>query len=128
MRSGDRAVPFALAAAIGMAVWFAASTMTGRREAWDAEAYWIAAYPGAIAVSAVLGLLYPERPWRWAMTLFQAQFVAMCIRNGELGNLWPMGLVLFAVIALPAIGAANLASRLRHRVTSLTPTGRAPAP
>jgi hypothetical protein len=62
-------------------------------------------------MSAFLGYSYPERPWRWALVLFESQFLAMCIRNGELGNLWPLGMAVFAIIALPGIAAAKLASR-----------------
>jgi hypothetical protein len=44
--------------------------------------------------------------------LFEAQFMAMWVRNGELGNLWPLGMALFAVIAVPGLFAANLTARL----------------
>lgn len=107
-------VPLTVAFVFGAALWFIASALTGKREAWDASAYWAVAYPVAIIVSALLGYFYPERPWRWAIVLFEAQALAMCIRNGELGNLLPLGVVLFAVIALPAVVAAKLAS-LRSR-------------
>ena len=69
--------------------------------------------PLAIVGCALLGYLYPDRPWRWALVLFEAQFVAMCIRNGELGNLWPMGMGLFAIVALPGVVAAKVASQFR---------------
>lgn len=52
------------------------------------------------------------RTWRWPLVLFEAQFIAMCLRNGELGNLWPMGMLLFAVISLPGMLAAKVAARL----------------
>ena len=100
---------------IGAVLWFAAAVFTGKREPWDASAYWTLAYPAAILASAGLGYFHPERPWRWAFVLFEAQFLAMCVRNGELGNLWPLGMALFAVIALPGVVAAKLASRLRNR-------------
>jgi hypothetical protein len=105
------ASPVAGAVVVGTALWFAASAASGKREPWDASVYWVVAYPVAIAVSAFLGCLFPDRPWRWALVLFEAQFVAMCIRNGELGNLWPIGMLMFAVVALPAMLAAALAAR-----------------
>lgn len=43
--------------------------------------------------------------------LFEAQFVAMALRNGEVGGLWPLGMLLFAAMALPGIAAARLAAR-----------------
>lgn len=99
------------ASVVGVALWFATSTLTGKREAWDASAYWVVAYPVALFACAVLGHRYPERPWRWALVLFEAQFLAMCVRNGELGGVWPLGIVLFAVIALPGMLAAKLGAR-----------------
>ena len=110
-------VPVAIAVVVGAALWFAASALTGKREAWDASAYWAVAYPVAIVGCAILGYFYPERPWRWAVVLFESQFLAMCVRNGELGSLWPMGMVMFAVIALPGVAAATFAARL-GRVSS----------
>ena len=65
----------------------------------------------AIAACALLGYRFPDRPWRWALVLFEAQFVAMCARNGELGNLWPLGMLLLAVVALPGIAAAQIGAR-----------------
>lgn len=107
------AAPLSIAFIVGVTLWCAASAISGRREPWDGAAYWILAYPIAILASAFLGYRYPQRPWRWAIVLFESQLLAMGIRNGELGNLWPIGMLAFAVIALPAVLAAQLASRRR---------------
>jgi hypothetical protein len=108
-------VPFLIAVVLGAALWFGISMLTGKREPWDAQAYWALAYPAAILAAALLGYFYPERPWRWAALLFASQFLAMCVRNGELGNLWPLGIAVFAVLALPAVIAARLAARFNRR-------------
>jgi hypothetical protein len=115
MTATKTSVPACAAAAIGAALWYAASLLTGKREPWDAATYWIIAYPLAIITCAVLGYSYPEHPRRWALILFEAQFLAMCVRNGELGNLWPMGMALFGIIALPGVLAARIASRFNSR-------------
>ena len=114
---GDRGTGKAIAGsiALGAALWILASVYAGRREAWDAAAYWAVAYPAAILASGLLGYYRPERPWRWALAIFLGQFLGMCLRNGEIGNMWPLGLALMAVLSLPAIVAALLASRLRRR-------------
>lgn len=39
----------------------------------------------------------------------------MCLRNGELGGLWPLGMIMFAVIALPGVLAAHIAARFGRR-------------
>jgi hypothetical protein len=110
MRPASRAA-FVFATVTGVALWFLASLLTAKREPWDAPAYWVIAYPLAIAVCAWLGYRFPDRPWRWALLLFESQLLAMCVRNGELGNFWPLGMLLFAVISLPGIGAAQVAAR-----------------
>ena len=91
-----------------------------QREAWDGPVYWTLAYPLALAACAGLGYARPERPWRWALLLFEGQFVAMCVRNGELGNLWPLGMAVFAVVALPGVAAAQVAARLRMRAAGVS--------
>lgn len=107
--------PFLVAAVLGAALWLGTATLTGRHEAWDAGAYWAFAYPAAIVGAALLGYFYPERPWRWPAVLFATQFLAMCIQSGELGALWPLGIVMFAVLAIPAVIAARLAARFARR-------------
>jgi hypothetical protein len=119
-------VPLTVAVVFGAASWMAASALTGKREAWDSSAYWAVAYPGAIVVSALLGHFYPERPWRWAIALFEAQAVAMCVRNGELGSLLPLALALFAFIALPGVVAAKLAARFGRRPEEEAASSRLP--
>lgn len=109
-------VPSSLAAIIGIALWLATAALAGRREAWDAAAYWTVAYPLALGACALLGYLYPQRAWLWAIVLFESQFLAMCIRNGEIGSLSPLGVMLFAVLALPGVLVAKLASRMGRQV------------
>jgi hypothetical protein len=108
-------LPFLLAAVIGAALWWATAFISGRREPWDGAMYWALAYPLSILACAFLGHAYPERSWRWPLLLFEAQFVAGCVRNGEVGNLWPLGIVMFAILALPGVLAAALAARLKRR-------------
>jgi hypothetical protein len=104
-----------LATLLGVALWLLGALVTPTREPWDSRAYWVLVYPLALAACALLGYRYPERSWRWALLVFEAQFLAMCVRNGELGNLWPLGMLLFAVVALPGVVAARVAARCSRR-------------
>jgi hypothetical protein len=108
-RAGFRA--YAVAVAAGVALWLAASAITGRREAWDAGLYWTLFYPLSLVACALLGYRFPERPWRWALGLFFGECLAMGLRNGELGNLFPLGLVVFGVLSLPGVFVARFAGR-----------------
>ena len=107
---------YAVAAVAGIALWIGASFLSGRREAWDAPAYWSAAYPVSLALCGLLGILWPQKPWRWALALFLGQFAGMAIRNGEVGSLAPLGLILFAVLSLPGMLVAQLGARFRARL------------
>lgn len=108
MSDSSSSRPYMIAIAAGAALWAVGSAVSGRREAWDSGMYWAIFYPAAIAVCAVLGYWFPERPWRWCLALFAAQFVTMGLMAGEIGNLAPLGLILFGVLSVPAIWAAKL--------------------
>lgn len=113
MRRAPVLLVIALALVAGAAGWLVAAQLSGRREPWDSAAYWALAYPASIAVCALFAVWQPERPWRWAFAVFAGQFVGMVLHNGELGGLWPLGLVLFAILALPGVVAAWFIARLR---------------
>ncbi|RZI43783.1 hypothetical protein EGT07_08430 [Herbaspirillum sp. HC18] len=108
-------VPASIAVIVGAALWLATSIAVGKREPWDTSAYWTVTYPLAIAVSALLGYFFSGRPWRWALLLFESQVFGMWIRSGEAGNLWPLSMALLAVISVPGIVAATVASRFGSR-------------
>ncbi|MCW5601423.1 hypothetical protein [Nitrosomonas sp.] len=108
---------YAIATAGGACLWLATAMMSGRTEAWDATSYWTVAYPLAIILSGWLGYRLPERPWRWGLAVMFAQAGVLIVSSSSYGLL-PLGLILFGVLALPAIGLANVTAkyRLRHDV------------
>jgi hypothetical protein len=107
-------IPYAIAVAVGMTLWIVATEVSGKREAWDSGIYWTLFYPLSVAAAVGLGYLFPERPWRWALALFLAQFVAMALVSGEIGNLAPLGAVMFVVLSVPAIVVANVVARAKR--------------
>jgi len=112
----DSPVKYAyLAAVIGGAVlWLATMGLSGRTEAWDSPLYWSAAYPLAIVLAGVLGYRVPEKPWRWGLAVMLVQAVVLALTASGFGLL-PLGLIMFAILALPAIGVAHAAARIRLR-------------
>ena len=107
--------PYSIAIVGGLLLMFAAAEVSGRREAWDSGIYWAVFYPISIVACGVLGYSFPERAWRWAPALFLGQCVAMLLRNGELGNLFPLGLILFGILSLPGVAVAKLGAKLKGR-------------
>jgi len=105
---------YAAAAACGAILWLTTTIVSGRREAWDAGLYWSVAYPLAIAAAGVLGYLAPVRPWRWGLTVMLVQSVVLTIAASSLGLL-PLGLLLFAILAVPPAGAAAVGAGIRRR-------------
>ena len=105
------------AAFAGMALWLATSAIGGRSEPWDAPIYWSIAYPVALVLAAGLGYFFPQRPWRWALTLMFMQAAVMVLGGAGLALL-PLGLVVLGVLSLPAVLFAWLAARLRFWFTA----------
>lgn len=114
--SGVRPTTFAFAAAIagGAILWLLTAGISGRTEAWDSPLYWTVTYPLAIGLAGGLGYLVPEKPWRWGLAVMLVQAVVLAIAASGFGLL-PLGLILFAVLALPAIGLALIMARVRLR-------------
>lgn len=102
----------------GALLWIVTSLVSGRSEAWDAPLYWSVAYPLAVALSGVLGYTVPRRPWRWALAVMLVQPVVMIATTSGSGSMLPLGLVLFGILSLPAIGAAMLGAFIRARAAS----------
>lgn len=93
---------------------------TGRRwRAWDAPAYWSLAYPGALLVSAVLGVAMPARAWLWGPIVVFAQVPVVIAVSGA-GPLLLAGLLYAAVLSIPAALVSASAAWARGRMRRTT--------
>ena len=106
--------PYALAIVGGALLWLATAAISGKVEAWDSSAYWTATYPLSIALAGGLGYWFPERPWRWGLAVMLAQAVVLVLTAADF-SLLPLGLILFSVLALPAVGLARFMANRRLR-------------
>lgn len=107
-------IAYAAAASGGVILWLGTAAISGRAEAWDSGLYWMAAYPLSIALAGGLGYFWPEKPWRWGLTVMLVQALTLAFAASSFGLL-PLGLMLFAVLALPAILVARRAAGFRLR-------------
>jgi hypothetical protein len=114
-RGAKRYWPYCVALAGGASLWLGTMAASGRNEAWDSPLYWSAAYPLCIALSALLAFAAPERPAHWALAVMLVQPVVMVLTSGGGFGLLPLGLILFAILALPAVLAARLAASAARR-------------
>jgi hypothetical protein len=111
----NRRTTILLAIAIGVALEVGIGAMSGRREAWDSGQYWSVGLPFASVAALLLGYFASGRNWRWAILIVPAQLTAMMVKSGGIGTLWPLMLVLGAVLSLPFVAVASLGARLRAR-------------
>lgn len=97
----DRAAKINLALALaGMFVWILISLMTDRREAWDSEVFWSLGVPLMMALNAVTAFLDPNKVAVKGIVSVALQPAAMMVQAGEIGSMFPMGLVVFAFLGL----------------------------
>lgn len=101
----------------GAAIWIAISALTGRREAWDSGIYFTIGMPLVCVLAFVLGIIEPVRAWRWGVAPFAGQFLAMLLTQG-VGSLLPLGVIVFAVLSIPAVIAASIGAAIGKRRAS----------
>jgi len=107
-------VPFGVSVLGGLLVCLAISMATGRREAWDSGAYFYVGIPVMCAVVFVIGYRFPDRPWRWAMSMAAGQAFALVMAGNSL-SLWPLALVAMTVLSVPQFAVGLWASKLAMR-------------
>lgn len=104
---------FLLAAVAGAVGWVAITTTSGRREAWDSEAYFGLFLPGIATLVAWLAFLAPRGAWRWAFVPFIAQAIMAFVQNPS-GGLMPLGLIVFAILGAVCLVPALVAAWFRR--------------
>jgi len=98
---------YVVAVVVGIVVWIIVSSLSHKREAWDSDLYFLVGVPVVCFVSAILGVVEPNKPWRWGVAPLAGQFVWMLVSQGP-GNLLPLGIVVFGILAIPSMLTAQL--------------------
>ncbi|HSE60476.1 MAG TPA: hypothetical protein VLA99_17375 [Nitrospiraceae bacterium] len=106
-----RYAPFAASAAAGLVVCLAISLVTGRKEAWDSEVYFSMGIPIMCVLIFAIGYRFPERTWRWTLSMAVGQAIAMLSAGNSL-SLWPLSLMAMTVLSVPQFVVGSVASRL----------------
>lgn len=96
-----------IAAVIGILIWVAVSTVSSKPEAWDSPLYFAVGIPLLCVVAGILALIEPINPWKWAVVPLAAQAAWMFMTQG-FGNLAPLGVLFFGVLAIPLLIAARI--------------------
>ncbi len=103
--------PVCVAPLVGAALWLACSALTGAREPWDSPLYWLLVFPLAVATAVYLARRHPHHSWLWSLLVFEGQLLGQWVKSGELGNLWPLGMLVLAVLSLPGGAMATYVAR-----------------
>lgn len=111
---------YALSALSGVAVWLGLMHLSGVREGWDSPLYFSVGIPLVALVAAISGFLVPIRAWRWGLLPMGAQ-AAIAFASNPTAGLLPLGLVFFAVLALPCILGAYLGVLVKKVVSRSRP-------
>ena len=98
-KKGKYLIAFALAVC-GLAVWVLITSLTNKKEAWDSAVFWRFGVPAMLAMNAAAGFLEPERIMLKGLLSVCLQPVAMMARSGEIGSMFPLGLMVFFVMGL----------------------------
>jgi hypothetical protein len=103
-----------LSVATGFALEMGVQLASGRREAWDSPIYWSVGLPAAALAALLIGFAARRPAWFWTVLIAPSQVLTMMLRSGEIGNLWPLALVLSSILSAPFVAASFIGSRLRR--------------
>lgn len=107
-------VAAALAALTGLAYWAMVAAVSGGAEPWDAPRFWTVAFPGALALSGLLGAVAPTRAWAWGAIVMLAQVPVVVAVSGA-SPLLIAGLLYAVALAVPAALVSWGSGALRAR-------------
>lgn len=102
------------ALAVGAALWIAGSALAGWREAWDGPLYFPWLYLAALVAAGLIARRHPSHPVAIGFSVFGGQLLVLFVMNPG-GSLLPLGVILFGVMALPAVLVAKWAARKADR-------------
>ena len=102
-----------LAVLTGVALELGIHAISGRREAWDSTEFWTIGLPAAALISVAIGYMSQRSDWLWTALVAPSQMATMMVRGGEIGNLWPLTLIVSTLLSTPFLIAALIGSRFR---------------
>ena len=102
------------AMASGAAIWILIALATGQREAWDSGLYFTLGIPAVCLVALIFAYHAPARPWRWGVLPMVGQLAWMVLSQG-VGNMLPLGVIIFAILSIPPVVAALIGAFIAIR-------------
>jgi hypothetical protein len=113
-KPANHALPYVISFIAGLVICLAITVTSGRKEAWDAPIYFTIGIPAMCVVIFALAYFFPQRAWRWALSMAIGQSVAMVMGGGS-ASLWPLAIIAMTVVSLPQFIVAMVASRIAKK-------------
>jgi hypothetical protein len=107
-------MPYAAAALSGLTVCLAISQASGRKEAWDSDLYFTIGMPVMVLAIFALSYFFPQRAWRWTLSMAIGQSIAMLLGGNSL-SLWPLAIIAMLFFSLPQFAFGFAGSWLARR-------------
>ncbi|MBY0268443.1 MAG: hypothetical protein K2X06_01060 [Burkholderiales bacterium] len=107
-------LPYAVSFIAGLAICLFITVTSGRREAWDAPIYFSIGIPAMCVVIFVLAYFFPQRAWRWVLSMALGQSLAMVLGGGS-ASLWPLAIIAMTVVSIPQFIVAMIASSIAKK-------------
>lgn len=101
---------------LGAMVWAVFKIISPSQDPEDQKYYWQIGYPISILLAGMLGILFPERPWRWGLIIIWIQFIMGLITTKSDLNLLPPGVLFYAFLSIPCVISAHISARLRQKI------------
>jgi hypothetical protein len=111
----NNVLPYAISFITGLAICLAITVISGRKEAWDAPIYFTIGIPAMCLVIFALSYWFPQRAWRWALSMAIGQSLAMVLGEGS-ASLWPLAIIAMTVVSLPQFITAMIAGRIAKKI------------
>ncbi len=97
--------------------WLAISMAAGGGEAWDKEAYWSVGLPVIYVLGGLAAFVSRASAWKIALWSGLGQLAGLLLTASGL-SLWPLGLMVMAVLSLPVLAAATVIRLLQTRLSN----------
>ena len=105
-------MPFIFTCVVSLFFWTVVSAITGAEEPWDLASYWTIIYPAALVLSVILGAVLKSSQWSAGAIVILSQVPVVLATSGT-SPLLAAGIIVAAVLSIPAITLSWLAGKLR---------------
>ncbi|MDT8427918.1 MAG: hypothetical protein RQ757_04045 [Pseudomonadales bacterium] len=111
--------PYALAFGAGLVTAFTLASINGNSEAWLAGNYFWLGIPSMCLCQFFISRRYPQRPWRWTVSMALGQVFAAILR-GSSTALGPVAILFVLLLSIPQFLTGTLAAGI-SRTKALEP-------